>query len=91
MDSTYCFYICSTFSDLQEERKAVIDIISRLNQTSVAYEYFPASNEPPFEIAKSFIDICLPKYIMIARKREHFAPSLWLEASVLLYLKEQSL
>ena len=56
MDSTYRFYICSTFSDLQEERKAVIDIISRLNQTSVAYEYFPASNEPPFEIAKSFID-----------------------------------
>ena len=56
MSSTYRFYICSTFSDLKEERKAVIDIISKLNQISSACEFFSASNESPFDIAKGFID-----------------------------------
>lgn len=56
MNSIYRFYISSTFLDLKEERKAVIEIISSLNQIPVAYEFFPASNESPFNNAKSFID-----------------------------------
>lgn len=56
MDSIYRFYICSTFLDLKEERKAVIEVISSLNQIPVAYEFFPASNESPFNNAKKIID-----------------------------------
>lgn len=56
MNLTYRFYISSTFLDLKEERKAVIEIISSLNQIPVAYEFSPASNESPFNNAKSFID-----------------------------------
>lgn len=58
MDSTYRFYISSTFLDLKEERKAVMEVISSLNQIPVAYEFFPASNESTFSIAKDFIDSC---------------------------------
>ena len=56
MNSTYRFYICSTFLDLKEERKAVMEVISSLNQIPVAYEFFPASNESPFNNAKKIID-----------------------------------
>lgn len=56
MNSTYRFYISSTFIDLKEERKAVMEVISSLNQIPIAYEFFPASNESPFNKAKNFID-----------------------------------
>ena len=52
MNSTYRFYICSTFLDLKEERKAVMEVISSLNQIPVAYEFFPASNESPLKKKK---------------------------------------
>ena len=56
MYSTYHFYISSTVPDLKEERKAVMEILSSLNQIPAAYEFLPASNESPFKMAKEFID-----------------------------------
>lgn len=56
MLSKYQIYISSTYSDLKEERKAVIDIILSLKQTPICYEYTPASNIGTFEMAQKCID-----------------------------------
>ena len=42
--------------DLVEERKVVYDVILSLNQFPIGYEYFNASSNTPFEVAKKTID-----------------------------------
>lgn len=56
MLSKNCIYLSSTYSDLVEERRAVIDTLLSLKQMPMGYEYMPASNSSPFEIAQKYID-----------------------------------
>lgn len=52
----YQIYICSTYMDLIEERKVAYEAVLSLNQFPIGYEYFNASNNTPFEMAKKIID-----------------------------------
>lgn len=49
-------FISSTFADLEEERKRVIETIIRLGCFPACYELFPALDEVQFEYVKKIID-----------------------------------
>lgn len=56
MDKRYQVFISSTFEDLQDERKAVIDSILDHDCFPSGMELFPASDMSQFEYIKSVID-----------------------------------
>lgn len=56
MEKRYQVFISSTFEDLQEERKAVINAILQHNCFPSGMELFPASDLSQFDYIKSVID-----------------------------------
>lgn len=56
MDKRYQVFISSTFADLEEERKGVMEAIVELDCFPAGMEMFPASNMEQFEYIKSVID-----------------------------------
>lgn len=56
MDKRYQVFISSTFADLEEERKGVMEAIIELDCFPAGMEMFPASNMEQFEYIKSVID-----------------------------------
>lgn len=56
MDKRYQVFISSTFADLEEERKGVMEAIIELNCFPAGMEMFPASNMEQLEYIKSVID-----------------------------------
>ena len=49
MKTPITVFVCSTFSDLSEERKAVLDAIRRLQLQHESMEFFGARNSQPIE------------------------------------------
>lgn len=56
MEKRYQIFISSTFADLEEERKEVMEAIIELDCFPAGMEMFPASDKEQFEYIKSVID-----------------------------------
>lgn len=68
MDKKYQVFVSSTYEDLQEERKAVIEALLQMNCFPVGMEYFNASDESQWEVIKQLIDEC-DYYVLIVAGR----------------------
>ena len=56
MDKRFQVFVSSTFEDLQEERKEVIQALLELDCIPAGMELFPASNDDQWTLIKSIID-----------------------------------
>lgn len=68
MEKRYQVFISSTFADLEEERKDVMEAIIELDCFPAGMEMFPASNKEQFEYIKSVIDESDYYVIIVAGK-----------------------
>ena len=64
MEKRYQVFISSTYEDLQDERKEVIQALLELDCIPAGMELFPASNEDQWSLIKRVIDDC-DYYILI--------------------------
>ncbi|MBV16878.1 MAG: hypothetical protein CMO05_05310 [Thalassospira sp.] len=64
----YQVFISSTFEDLQEERRAVQDVVISTGDFPVQMESFPAADENQFEFIKTLISQC-DYYVLIIAGR----------------------
>ncbi len=68
MDKKYQIFISSTYIDLVEERKEVIQALLELDCIPVGMELFPAANEDQWTLIKELIDTC-DYYLLIVGGR----------------------
>ena len=68
MDTKYQVFVSSTYEDLQEERKKVMEALLQMNCFPVGMEYFNASDESQWDVIKSLIDEC-DYYVLIVAGR----------------------
>lgn len=68
MDKKYQVFVSSTYEDLQEERKSVMEALLQMNCFPVGMEYFNASDESQWEVIKQLIDEC-DYYVLIVAGR----------------------
>lgn len=68
MDKRYQVFISSTFEDLKDERKEMIENLLNLKYFPAGMEMFSASNEEQFKYIKKIIDSC-DYYILILGAR----------------------
>lgn len=68
MEKRYQVFISSTFADLEEERKGVMEAIISLNCFPAGMEMFPASNKEQFQYIQSVIDESDYYIIIVAGK-----------------------
>lgn len=68
MEKKYQVFISSTYTDLIEERRLVMEALLQMNCFPVGMEYFNASDESQWEIIKRLIDDC-DYYILIIAGR----------------------
>ena len=58
MDKRYQVFVSSTFEDLQEERKEVMQALLELDCIPAGMELFPAADEAQWTLIKRVIDDC---------------------------------
>lgn len=58
MGKKYTVFVSSTYDDLKEERREVINALRELNCIPCGMETFPADNDEQFEFIKDVIDEC---------------------------------
>lgn len=58
MDKIYQVFVSSTFHDLQDERKEVMQALLELDCMPAGMELFPASNDDQWTLIKRVIDAC---------------------------------
>ncbi len=68
MEKRYQVFISSTYTDLTEERREVMEALLQMNCFPVGMEYFNAADESQWEIIKRLIDEC-DYYILIVAGR----------------------
>ena len=68
MEKKYQVFVSSTYEDLQEERKKVMEALLQMNCFPVGMEYFNASDSSQWEVIKSLIREC-DYYILIVAGR----------------------
>jgi len=68
MDKRYQVFVSSTYSDLRNERSAIIQILMQMDCIPAGMELFPAADEEQFEFIKKIIDDC-DYYILIVAGR----------------------
>lgn len=68
MDKRYQVFISSTFTDLKEERKAIIEGLLNAKYIPAGMEMFTASNDEQFKYIKKIIDTC-DYYVLIVGAR----------------------
>jgi len=68
MEKRYQIFISSTFSDLKEERKAVIESLLNAKHIPAGMEMFSASNDEQFKYIKKIIDNCDYYVLFIAAR-----------------------
>ncbi|MCI9075790.1 MAG: DUF4062 domain-containing protein [Dorea sp.] len=64
MDKRYQVFVSSTFTDLEEERKAIIQGLLNAKYIPAGMEMFAASNDEQFKYIKKIIDTC-DYYVLI--------------------------
>jgi hypothetical protein len=62
----YQIFLSSTFSDLEIERRKVMQTLLEMDCIPSGMEFFPASDEETFEFIKTVIDICDYYVIIVA-------------------------
>ncbi len=67
-EKRYQVFISSTYQDLQDERRAVQDVVISMGDFPVQMESFPAADEDQFDFIKSLIDKC-DYYVLIIAGR----------------------
>ena len=67
-DKKYQVFISSTYSDLVEERRKVLDILLMADCIPAGMEAFVATDTEQFEVIKKVIDLC-DYYVLIIGKR----------------------
>lgn len=75
MDKKYQVFVSSTYEDLQEERKSVMEALLRMNCFPVGMEYFNASDESQWDVIKSLIDECDYYVLIVAGRYGSIEPS----------------
>ena len=68
MDKRYQIFISSTFTDLKEERKSIIEGLLNAKYIPAGMEMFAASNDEQFKYIKKIIDTC-DYYVLIIGAR----------------------
>ncbi len=68
MDKRYQVFVSSTYTDLLEERRNVIQALMEMDCIPAGMELFPAADEEQFEFIKRVIDDC-DYYIVIVGGR----------------------
>lgn len=68
MEKKYQVFISSTYKDLIEERRLVMEALLQMNCFPVGMEYFNASDDSQWEIIKKLIDDC-DYYVLIVAGR----------------------
>lgn len=68
MKKKYQVFVSSTYEDLQEERKKVMEALLQMDCFPVGMEYFNASDASQWELIKSFIREC-DYYVLIVTGR----------------------
>ncbi len=68
MDKKYQVFVSSTYEDLQEERRAVMEALLQMNCFPVGMEYFNASDESQWEVITKLISEC-DYYVLIVGGR----------------------
>ena len=68
MEKKYQVFVSSTFTDLQEERKKILDILLMADCIPAGMEAFVAADVEQFEVIKKVIDLC-DYYVLIIGKR----------------------
>ena len=68
MDKRYQVFVSSTFTDLKEERKAIIEGLLNAKYIPAGMEMFSASNDEQFKYIKKIIDTC-DYYVLIVGAR----------------------
>lgn len=66
MDKKYQVFVSSTYEDLQEERKKVMEALLQMNCFPVGMEYFNASDDSQWEVIKNLIDECDYYVLLVA-------------------------
>lgn len=64
MDKRYQVFVSSTYADLKDERRAIIQTLIEMDCIPAGMELFPAADEEQFQFIKSIIDDC-DYYILI--------------------------
>lgn len=68
MDKKYQVFVSSTYENLQEERKAVMEALLQMNCFPVGMEYFNAADDSQWDVITSLIDEC-DYYVLIVAGR----------------------
>ena len=68
MDKKYQVFVSSTYEDLQEERKAVMEALLQMNCFPVGMEYFNAADDSQWDVITSLIDECDYYVLIVAGK-----------------------
>lgn len=68
MDKRYQIFVSSTFEDLKDERKKIIEAILNFNHIPAGMEMFTASNDEQFEYIKKILKTC-DYYVLIVGGR----------------------
>lgn len=68
MDKRYQVFVSSTFTDLKEERKSIIEELLNAKYIPAGMEMFSASNDEQFDYIKKIIDSC-DYYVLIVGGR----------------------
>lgn len=74
MDKRYQVFISSTYTDLKEERKAVMQALMEMDCIPAGMEMFPATDEEQFEFIKKIIDDCDYYLLIIGGRYGSIAP-----------------
>jgi hypothetical protein len=56
VDKRYQVFVSSTYQDLQEERKEIMQVLLELDCMPSGMELFPATNDDQWTLIKSVID-----------------------------------
>lgn len=75
MDKKYQVFVSSTYEDLQEERKKVMESLLQMNCFPVGMEYFNASDDSQWDVIKSLIDECDYYVLIVAGRYGSIEPS----------------
>ncbi|KAB8066887.1 DUF4062 domain-containing protein [Janthinobacterium violaceinigrum] len=74
MDKRYQVFISSTYSDLTEERKEIMQALLELDAIPAGMELFPAADEDQWTLIKKVIDDCDYYLIVVAGRYGSIGP-----------------
>lgn len=70
----YQIFLSSTFSDLEVERRKVMQTLLEMDCIPSGMEFFPASDEETFDFIKTVIDSCDYYVLIVAARYGSVAP-----------------